>query len=64
VAIEIKGTDHVQSKHLKGLHAFAEEYTAKRLIIVSLEPVARRVGAVQILPWELFLQKLWGGEIF
>jgi len=63
VAIEVKGTNNVQTRHLKGLRSFSEEYTVKKLIVVSNDPVARIIGNVTVLPWEQFLQKLWEGEI-
>lgn len=63
VAIEVKGTDRVQARHLKGLIAFSEEYTVKKLIVVSNDPVERKVGDIVILPWKLFLERLWRGEI-
>jgi len=43
--------------------ALAEEVTLKRSILVSLEPRARRVGAVDILPYRAFLSALWAGEL-
>lgn len=63
VAIEVKGTDNVQSRHLKGLKSFSEEYEVKKLIVVSNDPLERIVGNVTVLPWRIFLQKLWAGEI-
>lgn len=63
VAIEVKGTDNVQSRHLKGLRSFSEEYEVNKLIVVSNDPLERIVGDVTVLPWRIFLQKLWAGEI-
>lgn len=63
VAIEVKGTDTVQSRHLKGLKAFSEEYEVKKLIVVSNDPLERMVGNIIVLPWRIFLQKLWDGAI-
>jgi predicted AAA+ superfamily ATPase len=63
VAIEVKSTGEVQNRHIKGLKAFAEEYTAKKLILVSNDPYPRMVDNVLILPWQIFLQQLWNGEI-
>jgi predicted AAA+ superfamily ATPase len=64
VAIEVKGTDNVQSRHLKGLKSFSEEYEVKKLIVVSNDPFERIVGDITVLPWSVFLQKLWAGDIF
>ncbi|MDR1610678.1 MAG: AAA family ATPase [Candidatus Symbiothrix sp.] len=63
VAIEIKSTSDVQSRHLKGLKAFEEEYTCKKMIVVSTDPYPRQVGNILILPYEVFLERLWKGEI-
>ena len=63
VAIEIKSCEEVQSRHLKGLKAFSEEYPQARLIAVSLDPNPRRMNGVEIYPVADFLKKLWNGEI-
>ena len=63
VAIEVKATRQAQERHLKGLKSFAEEYTVKKLILVSNDPYPRKSGAVDILPWNIFIEKLWDGEI-
>lgn len=63
VAIEIKSTTEVQSRHLKGLKTFAEEHPQARLIIVSLDPAPRVSDGVEVMPIEYFLKKLWKGEI-
>jgi predicted AAA+ superfamily ATPase len=63
VAIEVKSTDHVDNRHLKGLVAFAEEYKVKKSIVVSNDPLPRQIGNILILPWQQFLEKLWAEEI-
>ena len=63
VAIEVKGSNNVQTRHLKGLRSFSEEYTVKKLIVVSNDPQARVIGAISVLPWKLFLERLWDGAI-
>jgi predicted AAA+ superfamily ATPase len=63
VAVEIKATERVTDKHLKGLRAFKEEYSAKT-ILVSRDPAPRRTGDdILILPWNEFLDRLWSGKI-
>ena len=64
VAIEFKSCREVQSKHLKGLKAFKEEYPEARLIIVSLDERPRLFNGVEVMPAVHFLLKLWGEEIF
>jgi len=63
VAIEIKATNQVTNRHLKGLQSFADEYATGRLILVSTDPYPRKVGNCEILPWQSFLEMLWNGEI-
>lgn len=61
-AIEVKSTDHVRDKHLKGLMRFAEEGQCKRYILVSQDPVARKFGEIETLHWKAFLEALWAVE--
>jgi len=63
VAIEVKSTNNATPRHAKGLLSFAEEYLVKKLILVTNDPFPRQMGAVLVLPWHLFLQKLWEQEI-
>ena len=63
VAVEVKGSDNVSSRHLRGLRAFMEEYEVEKAIVVCTEPYARLVENIYILPWKDFLEKLWKGEI-
>jgi len=64
VAIEIKSTTYATNHHLKGLRAFKEEYNVKHHILVSQGPNPRMTNdQIEILPWEIFLQRLWSGEI-
>lgn len=63
LAIEVKATDHVQDKHLKGLLALAEEKICKRYILVSQDQMPRRVNYIELMPWQDFLKKLWADEI-
>ena len=64
VAIEIKSTEHVETKHKKGLKAFSEEHPDCRLILVSLDPITRKSGDKDLIYVLDFLKMLWTGEIF
>lgn len=64
VAIEIKSAEEVKTRHKKGLKAFHEEYPDCRLILVSLEPVTRKVEDIELIYALDFLKMLWSGEIF
>lgn len=63
VAIEVKSSEEIQSKHLKGLKAFSEEYPDCRLMIVSLDRITRLSSGVEHLYYRDFLEKLWNGAI-
>lgn len=63
VAIEIKSVEEVLPRHLKGLKAFKEEFPESRAMIVSLDPIGRRMGDVECLPLMQFFKMLWAGEI-
>jgi predicted AAA+ superfamily ATPase len=61
LAIEIKATDLVQDKHLKGLRALKEEGLIKEYCVVSCD-LQKRVtdDGITIYPWRDFLTRLWG----
>lgn len=63
LAIEIKSCNDIQSKHLKGLKAFNEEQAGFRLMVVSLDPITRKNGDIEIVYVKDFLQMLWNGEL-
>jgi predicted AAA+ superfamily ATPase len=63
VAVEAKSCESVKDKHLKGIRAFKEECKSKRYIVISRDAAPRRTSdGIDILPWRIFLQQLWGGE--
>lgn len=67
-AIEVKVSDQVRKEDLKGLIAFCEEHPEAKAYVVSQDknPRQMQVNAqlnISILPWSVFLTKLWAGEI-
>lgn len=64
VAIEIKSTYEVQTKHKTGLNRFAEEHPEARLILVSMDKLSRKSGNIELLYIKDFLKLLWSGEIY
>lgn len=62
IAIEVKSSDKINDRHLKGLKAFHEEFNPKHSLLVCNEPLPRQIGAILVLPWQLFLDRLWGGD--
>lgn len=63
VAIEIKSTNEVSTRHLKGLKAFQEDIPDARAIVVSMDKNRRVLNGVEIFPATEFLQALWNDEI-
>ncbi len=63
IALEVKGGSRIDRNDFSGLNAFIEEYSPKRAIMVSNEKHKRVHGKIDIIPWELFLNQLWGGKI-
>lgn len=61
-AIEVKSSSNVVSADTKGLCAFSEEHPQAKLIIVSLEPTARKHNNIEIWPAPDFLKHLWSGR--
>jgi predicted AAA+ superfamily ATPase len=64
-AIEVKSAFMVGNRHLKGIRAFKEEYSARKYIVVSMDPKPRKTAdGIDILPWNIFLDRLWEGKYF
>ena len=65
IAIEIKATDLVKPKHLKGLKAFADEYTGFERFLVSWDPISRTTeDGIHVIYIRDFLKNLWSGKYF
>lgn len=64
IAIEVKATELVHDKHLKGLIKFSQNEKVEKKIIVSLDKAKRKIGDIVIYPYQIFLKDLWDGEIF
>ena len=60
-AIEVKAKANVSAQELKSLRALAQENVFSRYVCVCLEPRARRLGLVTVMPVGEFLPALWGG---
>jgi len=45
------------------MKSFAEDYNVKQLILVTNDPYPRIMGNISVLPWKIFLEKLWAGEV-
>jgi predicted AAA+ superfamily ATPase len=66
VAVEVKSSVLVHDRDLRGLQAITEQddFPIARRIVVCREPEPRRVGDIEIVPWEPFLEELWSGRVF
>jgi len=62
IAIEVKASYMVSSKHLKGLRLISEEIPFKHKIVVSMDPTPRLIDDILILPYKEFLSQLWNRE--
>lgn len=59
VAIEIKSAEEVLPRHTKGLKAFAADWPQARLMMVSLDPINRKMGDVECVHVLDFFKMLW-----
>lgn len=64
VAIEIKASNKVHDSDAKGLKSLQEEHQVGRAILVSFESKPKFITkTIESLPWQLFLEQLWNGDI-
>ncbi|MBO7427635.1 MAG: ATP-binding protein [Paludibacteraceae bacterium] len=64
-AIEIKSSEEIQNRHLKGLRSFRDEYPDTKLIVVGLDKISRATeDGISVLYATDFLKALWDGELF
>lgn len=61
-AVEVKAKTNVSDRDLRSLRALAEESALERYVCVCLEARPRTVDGIAVLPYRLFLERLWGGE--
>lgn len=60
IAIEVKTSATISNADLKGLKALQEEKSdIKHYVMVCFEKTPRLVDNIHILPWKVFLEKLW-----
>ena len=62
LAVEVKAKRVVGTRDLRGLRALREENLFAQHLLVCMEPAPRLVDGIRVLPWEVFLEELWGGE--
>ena len=66
VAIEVKGKEKVRAHDTRHLLQFRKDHPEVReLLLVSCESETRVTDeGVTILPWRVFLDRLWAGEVY
>ena len=62
IAVEVKASNLVNAKHLKGIRRLSEEIAFKKRIVVSLDPNPRQIDDILILPYDEFFSRLWSRE--
>ncbi|OGT95143.1 MAG: hypothetical protein A2298_01970 [Gammaproteobacteria bacterium RIFOXYB2_FULL_38_6] len=58
-AVEVKASKNIVNQDLKNLQKLKEEKQLKYYLLVCFENAPRTVEGIQILPYQLFLEKLW-----
>jgi len=65
IGIEVKASERITDRDMKGLRALNEEVPLDRKLIVSHEKQAwRSDDGIEVLPVEEFLRLLWAGSLF
>ncbi len=63
VAVEVKSGSHVHEDVIRSFRVLEQEAAVGKKVVVCLEREPRRLAGVEILPWRMFLQKLFAGEL-
>jgi predicted AAA+ superfamily ATPase len=61
--VEVKGGTRVHEGDLRGLRALAEEQRVRRRVVVCLEREQRTVDGIEVLPWRVFVERLFSGDM-
>ncbi len=64
LAVEIKGSPRVHEGDIRSLQALIEDGPIKKRCLVCMEKQSRNLANnIQVLPWQIFLEQLWNGEL-
>ncbi len=63
VAIEVKGSQRVDSRELRSMRKFKDRYSPRQAIVVCNEAAPRESEGIRVLPWRAFLEELWSGKV-
>lgn len=64
IAIEVKSSKTISSKHLKGLETLKEENICEQYFLISLDKINRNTNGIHVIYWVDFLDNLWEGKYF
>ena len=63
LAIEIKGSSRIHEGDLGALQSLLEDGPVKKCCIICLEKQPRQLTRnIEAMPWQMFIERLWGGE--
>ena len=61
--VEVKGSKRLRNEDSKGLKAFIEEYSPHNAILICNGSQSQFTSeGIHILPWQVFLERLWNDE--
>ena len=64
LAVEIKGSSRAHEGDIRSLRALIEDGPVKKSCLVCLEKQPRILADnIQVLPWQMFIEQLWNGEL-
>lgn len=63
VAVEVKASANITSRHLAGIAALKEEALLARYVVVCQEARRRTVDGIELLPWREFADELWSNRL-
>lgn len=64
LAIEIKASPRVHEGDLRPFQALLDDGPVKKCVVVSLEKESRTLSSkIEVLPWQIFLKRFWGGDL-
>ena len=63
IAIEVKGTKSIRGRDLRAIKTFQSDHHPDQAIVVCNEATPRQAGAILILPWKTFLERLWNNSL-
>lgn len=63
LALEVKASEKVREKMLRGLKKIKQEKKFKHHILVSLDPLPQEIDGIRCMDWRQFLKLLWEHQL-